>query len=154
VHDGEGAFAVSTRHRCKLIGKCKSSINAGFQAVGYTTTPMSAAHAASLVQVFPFMRSNCGEMRQWTIRATTFGSPRISFETAPLVSSALEAREQIDPLADPGPVVAPECAGGFAFALSEAEESGGLGRDEFGWDTSRGIGWRTDFIDFNGFPTF
>jgi hypothetical protein len=62
-------IGLSTRQLSKLIGKCKSSINSVFQALGYGTIPTTADHAKALVHIFPFMIDNCEEMRQWTIRA-------------------------------------------------------------------------------------
>jgi hypothetical protein len=35
-----GAFAVSTRQLCTLINRCKSNVNAGFQALAYVTVPI------------------------------------------------------------------------------------------------------------------
>lgn len=62
-------IAVSTRQMCTLLGKCKSSINGGFQALGYEVVPTSTQHATELMKTFPFMMENCAEMRQWTIRS-------------------------------------------------------------------------------------
>jgi hypothetical protein len=70
----DDSLAISTRQLCKLIGKCKSSINSGLQALGYETVPLSPHHATSLVRVFPFMRDRVDEMRQWTIRTRLPGT--------------------------------------------------------------------------------
>lgn len=64
----DGALAISTRQLQKLIGKCKSSINAGFQSLGYFPSPMSSSYASQLVAFFPFMPQNTTDFRQWTIR--------------------------------------------------------------------------------------
>jgi hypothetical protein len=68
------AFAISTLQLSKLIGKCKCSINASFQALGYAVVPMSVAHGSSLIKLFPFMRSSSRQMREWTIRSETSDS--------------------------------------------------------------------------------
>jgi hypothetical protein len=79
----DDSLAISTRQLCKLIRKCKSSINSGLQAIGYETVLLSPEHATSLIRFFPFMRSRIDEMRQWTIRrhlpgiaAVTLASPK------------------------------------------------------------------------------
>jgi hypothetical protein len=77
------SYAINTRQLCKLMNKCRSSVNFGFQAFGYTTVSMSAAHALQLTQFFPFLRENCLEMRQWTIReALNDGFPVESIDEA------------------------------------------------------------------------
>jgi hypothetical protein len=64
----ENAFGVSTRKLTKLVGRCKSSINAGLQSFGYATIPTTPEHVTLLVRALPFLRENANEMRQWTIR--------------------------------------------------------------------------------------
>jgi hypothetical protein len=71
----DGAVAVNTRQLCVLVGKCKSSINAGFQAVGLANSVMSPSQALGLVQIFPFLALNSNEIRQWTIRENTAWMP-------------------------------------------------------------------------------
>lgn len=62
-------IAVSTRQMCTLLGKCKSSINIGFQALGYRVVATSTEHATQLMKTFPMMMENSVEMRQWTMRS-------------------------------------------------------------------------------------
>jgi hypothetical protein len=64
-----GDIALNTRQLALLIRKCKSSINAGVEAVGYATVPTTSDNATLLIRFFPFLLRNCTEMRQWTIRA-------------------------------------------------------------------------------------
>jgi hypothetical protein len=64
----DGALAISTRQLRKLIGKCKSSINAGLQSLGYSPAPMSSYHASQLLALLPFLHQNSSDFRQWTIR--------------------------------------------------------------------------------------
>ena len=65
----DNALAINTRNLMKLIGKCKSSINMGFQAIGYRVIETEAVHASSLMKNFPFMKSQITMTRQWTIRS-------------------------------------------------------------------------------------
>jgi hypothetical protein len=69
------AIAVNTRQMTSLTGRSKSSINAAFQALGWPSMSlsMSASHAISLLNIFPFLRHNCGDFRQWTIRVKMNG---------------------------------------------------------------------------------
>jgi hypothetical protein len=99
----DDSLAISTRQLCKLIGKCKSSINSGLQAIGYETVPLSPEHARSLVGVFPFMRDRVDEMRQWTIRghmagtaALTLASPKTAAVEADQEAAALFPGSEIE----------------------------------------------------------
>jgi hypothetical protein len=65
----EGAVAMNMRQLALLIPKCKSSINTGFQTMGYGVVPMTSRHIARLVRLFPFLMENANKMRQWTLRA-------------------------------------------------------------------------------------
>ncbi|KAH0794440.1 hypothetical protein GPJ56_001733 [Histomonas meleagridis] len=65
ISDG---IAVCNRNLSKLIGKCKSSINSGLQALGYINSSITPKHGTELAKLFPFMKGNCAEMRQWTSR--------------------------------------------------------------------------------------
>jgi hypothetical protein len=67
------ALAVSTRQMSFLVGRSKSSINSGFQALGYSSGNMSESHTLSLMKVFPFLVQNYSEIRQWTIRENCGG---------------------------------------------------------------------------------
>ena len=64
----DNVIAINTRQLCIIVGKCKSSVNSGLQAIGYTTIPTDANTATALTKAFPFMKSDFGEMRQWTFR--------------------------------------------------------------------------------------
>jgi hypothetical protein len=65
----DNAIAISTRQLSKLVGRCKSSINSGFQSLGYEIVATSSAHASALTRAIPFFVRSCNEVRQWTIRA-------------------------------------------------------------------------------------
>jgi hypothetical protein len=79
----EDALGISTRRLTKLIGRCKSSTNAGLQSFGYETVPTTPEHLALLVKVFPFLRENVSEMRQWTIRDRVFIASTMESEVKP-----------------------------------------------------------------------
>jgi hypothetical protein len=74
-------IAISTRQFGRLVHKCRSSINAGFQAIGFGTVPTSPERAAVLIRFFPFLINNCNEMRQWTIRAPPAREMEANVET-------------------------------------------------------------------------
>ena len=61
-------IAINTRQLILIINKCKSSVNSGFQAIGYSTVQMDPKTAVALVKRFPFMKENFCETRQWTLR--------------------------------------------------------------------------------------
>jgi hypothetical protein len=61
-------LAVSTTQLTKLIGKCKSWINSGFQSIGFAPAPMTSECAASLARAIPLIRADPREPRKWTLR--------------------------------------------------------------------------------------
>ena len=61
-------IVINTRQLQYIIGKCKSSINNGIQAIGYVLVPTTAEIATELGKLFPFLKNNFSEMRQWTVR--------------------------------------------------------------------------------------
>jgi hypothetical protein len=61
-------ISINTRQLCKVIGKCKSSVNSGFHAIGYQKIDNCPVSTSALVNAFPFMRDNFTEARQWTFR--------------------------------------------------------------------------------------
>jgi hypothetical protein len=64
----DSGIAINT-HQLRLISsKCKSSINASFQTLGYGTIPSGADVSRELLQAFPFMQTQFALLRQWTIR--------------------------------------------------------------------------------------
>ena len=66
------ALAICTAQFSKLINRCKSSVNIGFQSMGYHNTQATVELASELMKVFPFMMKNSNEMRQWTFRKKKF----------------------------------------------------------------------------------
>lgn len=63
------ACAVCTRQLTKLISRCKSSVNDLFKSLGLSNAENTTDYAAKLTNYFPFLKDNCIEIRQWTIRA-------------------------------------------------------------------------------------
>lgn len=61
-------IAINTRQLRLLLGKCKSSINALFQSLGYATTPVASDFVALLSRMFPLLKDNPTELRKWTVR--------------------------------------------------------------------------------------
>jgi hypothetical protein len=98
----QGAFALSTRQLCKLVGRCKSSVNAGFQSLGYVTTPISLAQTSAFLRALPFMRNSMEEMRQWTVRGPVPGCRGMRFAIAPRASEGPESLDRGDATAFDG----------------------------------------------------
>jgi hypothetical protein len=64
----ENSIAINTHQFRVLTGRCKSSINGLFMALGYGTLPSGSSTMAPLVGYFRALGGTFGEMRQWTIR--------------------------------------------------------------------------------------
>jgi hypothetical protein len=64
----ERGIAINTHQLSLVTGRCKSSINGSFQALGYGTIPSGADVSPEIERVFPFMRGQFGMLRRWTIR--------------------------------------------------------------------------------------
>lgn len=62
------AIAINTRQLRLLLSKCKSSINALFQKLGYYTIPTTNDYSSSIISCFPLLKDNFPELRKWTIR--------------------------------------------------------------------------------------
>jgi hypothetical protein len=62
-------IAINTRQLCLLLRKCKSSVNNGFQAIGYHRVTEDTEIAMALARAFPFMKSDLSQARQWTFRS-------------------------------------------------------------------------------------
>jgi hypothetical protein len=64
-----GAMAINTRQLRLLLSKCKSSINAMFQNIGYAAVPTTSNYGGALATFFPVIKDNFTELRKWTIRS-------------------------------------------------------------------------------------
>jgi hypothetical protein len=71
------SIAINTRQLRLLLSKCKSSINAMFHAIGYSTVPTTNDYAGALATLFPVIKDNFGELRKWTIRSAKIGEVTI-----------------------------------------------------------------------------
>jgi hypothetical protein len=74
-------IAINTRQLRLLVGKCKSSINAMFQNIGYATIPTTRDYGTTLVELLPVLKDNFSELRKWTVR---FSKPFVDAPAAPL----------------------------------------------------------------------
>jgi hypothetical protein len=73
----DGGQAINTQHLSFLTAKCKSAINGSFSRLGYETVPAGNDASSELIENFPFLRDNFGQLRHWTIRR------RIEEDSAP-----------------------------------------------------------------------
>ena len=70
-------IVVNTWQLRLLLSKCKSSINALFQNLGYVTVPTSNEFASQLVHIFPIIKDNFAELRKWTPRMLRGPTPQV-----------------------------------------------------------------------------
>lgn len=64
-----GAYiCVNTRQLQKLLGRCKSSINNGFQQLGYCSVKSKSQARQCLLTTLPCLVKDQGLSRQWTVR--------------------------------------------------------------------------------------
>ena len=61
-------FCVNTRQLKHFISRCKSSINSGFQNIGYHSLKLKSKSNSLLLSVLPSLSSDVLSSRQWTIR--------------------------------------------------------------------------------------
>ena len=64
----QDAIAINTKNLMCLLGKCKSSINVGFQEIGWHVVPIDTYQASALNKNFPLLKNKTFLARQWTIR--------------------------------------------------------------------------------------
>lgn len=85
-------IAINTRQLRILLSKCKSSINAMFQNIGYATVPTTTEYAGSLSAFFPVIKDNFVELRKWTIRFEK-GNTAKSIGSVPKQEVVMEQRQ-------------------------------------------------------------
>lgn len=61
-------IAINIRQLTLMTSKCKSSINGLLQQMGYIMPVQGTEASSTLITVFPFLKNNFQELRQWTIR--------------------------------------------------------------------------------------
>jgi hypothetical protein len=64
----EEAIGLNMRQFPILLGRSKSSINAGFLQLGYSNGITNSSHIYALIHNFPFLKRRPTEIRQWTFR--------------------------------------------------------------------------------------
>ncbi|OHT12394.1 hypothetical protein TRFO_17758 [Tritrichomonas foetus] len=60
-------IVVNTSQLCILLGKGKSSVNVGFQEVGYITLPSSVDLNNMIINQFPPFKHNSRDIRKWSV---------------------------------------------------------------------------------------
>jgi hypothetical protein len=64
----DGPIGINTRQLRLLVSKCKSSINGSFQLLGFGNVSTGTDCSVSISRIFPVLRHNFSELRQWTLR--------------------------------------------------------------------------------------
>lgn len=64
----ENGIAINIHQLRIITNKCKSTINHSFQSLEYGTVPSGSEMQEQLHEMFPYMKGNFSEQRQWTIR--------------------------------------------------------------------------------------
>jgi hypothetical protein len=81
-------LGINTHQLSRVCNRSKSSINGSMQALGYGTVPSGADVAPHFAQLFPSLKGDYGQLRQWTIRRRTDEVPPIP--ASPVESSELD----------------------------------------------------------------
>jgi hypothetical protein len=150
---GAGPFvAVNTQQFKHFIGRCKSSINSGFQQIGYDVVRNRAKARESIWSIIPELRAEPGFIRQWTVRSagdachmcffSSYIPPRlpvlvpedfIDERKAPIVAEPIRAAPQIvtEPIrftrpAMPEPLPPPKVGFDFCFVESDNDLFGDM----------------------------
>ena len=84
VFFGNSFVCVNTRQLKYLIGRCKSSINNGFQQLGYMSTKTKVRQC--ILSVLPSLLHDQSLLRQWTMRCY---DKKLSNESVPLYSQKI-----------------------------------------------------------------
>lgn len=91
----DNVIAVNTRQLRLLIAKCKSSINGSFQALGYGAVPTSTDTNGTLTNLFPTLKNDFAELRQWSVRQES--SKTIGSKLSNVVRQAIAKTNEIEP---------------------------------------------------------
>jgi hypothetical protein len=67
---------LNTRDFSKMTGRSKSSINGGFQSMGYGTLPIGHGIPTELMKAFPTGHCKFSTLRHWTVRGLIANSAR------------------------------------------------------------------------------
>jgi hypothetical protein len=63
-----GIVAVNTRQLKTFIGRCKSSINGGFQQLGFDAVKTRLKAREWIIAILPSLELDQSSLRQWTVR--------------------------------------------------------------------------------------
>jgi len=64
-------ICVNTRTLKAFLGRCKSSINGGFQQMGYVALKNKTKARACIITVMQPLGSDANQLRQWTVRGAS-----------------------------------------------------------------------------------
>jgi hypothetical protein len=123
-----GAFVCVNAQQLKhLIGRCKSSINSGFQQIDYDVVRNRAKARDALWAIIPEMRADQSSLRQWTVRCATDSSPLCfySLYAAPILPAIAPAdftEEKRAPKPKPPPPALPVKPLSFEFNLVVSDD--------------------------------
>jgi hypothetical protein len=132
----DGTIALNTRQFRILTAKCKSSINGSLQLVGYGIVTCGTDCSASIARLFPLLKDDFTELRQWTIRQMgrpTFISPApevpaqsafvpessFAFEVRPIFQETIKSPGT--PFDDPMSFMPHDCGEKTCFSPKEFE---------------------------------
>jgi hypothetical protein len=83
-------LGINTHQLSRVSNRSKSSINGSMQALGYGTVPSGADVAPQFEKLFPALRGDYAQLRQWTIRRRTDEVPPIPTSPREEESSELD----------------------------------------------------------------
>ena len=79
-------IAVNSHQLRYLTNKCKSSVNGALKLLGYQTISARGDTNDELMDMFPILKGNTHELRQWSVRAPKeygYCSPEVKEEKSP-----------------------------------------------------------------------
>jgi hypothetical protein len=115
----ENGIAVNVLYLSRFLSKSKSSINGGFQALGYGTLPIGGDITADLAGYLPFGSRKFSSIRHWTVRRLISDQPK----SVPL------------------PDVMPKEERPLCEMVKNLLQDQGRGESLFGTDTGDGVDW-------------
>lgn len=148
-------FCVNTQQLRRLICRCKSSINNGFQQLGFGSLKMKAKAQSCLLSALPCLMNDTLSIRQWTVRgsfgpAAMYGLNRmhVSMSMTPMspvphLPPVVPHQTATPPL--PLPIIATRLTGAGSApvkktlaevqkpAISDEDDAFWLGRDDDGF---------------------
>jgi hypothetical protein len=130
-----GAYCcVNTRQLKSLLGRSKSSINGGFQQLGYVSVKARAAEC--IEAILPWLTKDVNAFRQWTVRCATGNSPFCFLAKAPvpaLAAAPARAPPPAPPPAEPERDLVTDLLAGNEDAFSDLDAGAPHVRDLTQW---------------------